>query len=624
MCGISGIFSNKMDGNTRRRTVENMAMIQRHRGPNDTGLYEDGDITLGHNRLSIIDLQHGKQPIFNEDGALIVVYNGEIYNFKELKGELQQKGHMFSTNTDTEVIVHSFEEWGEGAVEKFNGMFVFALWDKKNRTLYIVRDRLGIKPVYLYNKDGVLAFVSEVKAFCSIPGFNLKTDKRGIYQYLCFQNYYGKERFYKDIELVEPGCVYKFDDELKLTITKYYSPRFQPDYTNSFDDWAGKLELTINKSVKRHLVSEVPLGAYLSGGFDSSLVSWFAQQNISPARLSTFNGYFAEGGDYDESALALDASKSIGSEHNRILITSDDFKNEFDRLIYHLEEPMMGPGSFSQYIVAREIAKKVTVVLTGHGGDEFFAGYPAYKAALFRENVFANFCEIFGNLTAPDLVRLAYFLVFPVFRPMLRTGLHVLFTPAEISRLLNKEYGAGDVGETLKDKLSGFMGTDTAPTENIMLNYIKGYLSGLFLVEDKISMAHSVESRTPLCDNEMLELSLSIPAKQKLRNGNLKALFKHIARNKLPESLYNKPKRGFPTPIHLWFKGQLKGWVEERLFDNDDELFDNVQMAKLWDNFNAVKGDNLYTYNFGCKIFSVLCLKAQIRQKYNNKAISVA
>ncbi len=623
MCGISGILSPALAEAHRNDIVRQMMKLQQHRGPDDSGTYSDAQISLGHNRLSILDLAHGKQPIFNESKNVVVIYNGEMYNYRELRADLLQKGHVFSTNTDTEVIVHAFEEWGEAAFIRFNGMFAFALWDIAKQELYLVRDRLGIKPLYYLTDGKKVCFSSEIKAMNALPDFNLAIDPDGLARYLCFQNQFGANTLYSHVQKVEPASYHKVNRDLLCTKKQYFQLQFSMDYSKSFSDWTEEFSSVFNASVKRHMIADVRVGSYLSGGFDSSLVAWGAQKNLAPEQLFTFNGYFAEGPGYDESPLAEEVARSIGSNHHKVVITSDDFRNEIEKIVYHLDEPMMGPGSFSQYVVAREIAKEVKVVLTGHGGDEFMGGYPVYKAALLKENPFRYRKEIFNGLTVPDFIRLAYFSIFPMFRPLLRSGLHVLFTPRDITALLGDGILPNSLENNLMAEAIPFIHSDLKPFNKTLHNYIKGYLPGLFIVEDKISMAHSLESRTPFCDNEMLALSTRIPADMKLHGGQLKAISKAFAKDKLPASLYKQPKRGFPTPVHLWFQGPLKKWMEDRILQSGNSVFNAKAVKKIWSTFLSLRHDNLYTYNYGCKLFSLLCVNLLLTQSVNGKKIQV-
>jgi asparagine synthase (glutamine-hydrolysing) len=614
MCGITGILSSKIPKDVKVENTKRMTDVLRHRGPDSSGLYADSNIALGHMRLSIIDLEHGQQPMTSADGALVIVYNGEIYNFPEIKDELSEKGHRFRTNSDTEVVLHAFEQWGREAFSRFNGMFAFALWEKNKKKLHLVRDRLGIKPLYIYKYKNDLVFASEIKAFSKLLDTQLRFSNEGIAQYLAFQTYHFQKSLIDGVEQIPPGSVFTYGSENIVDKYQYIKLSFSDERVLPFENYCKELSSVINASVNRHLIADVAIGTYLSGGFDSSIVSTLSSE-ISPGIL-TFNGKFNEGKKYDESVLAQAVADRIGSEHHTVVITHKDFVDEFDRLIYHLDEPQMGPGAFSQYIVAREISKSVKVVLTGHGGDEFYAGYPVFKVALLKKLKLRGLVSVLSGLNGSDAIRMAYFLIFPLFKPLLKSGLVSLFSPKEIQKLVVDEFLVEDVNSYLKKIVCKLKNPELDPFQQITSNYIKGYLPGLFLVEDKISMAHSLESRTPLCDNEMLSLSLQIPSEIKLYNGQLKALLKEFGRSRLPSVLYNQPKRGFPTPIHIWFRGPLKSWVEERLFDPNQEIFNKSELTNQWSHFLGTKSDGLYAYNLGCKIFSILSLLSAYKQYY--------
>ncbi|MBD3252461.1 asparagine synthase (glutamine-hydrolyzing), partial [Candidatus Pacearchaeota archaeon] len=412
MCGIFGFY-----GFNNRKLLKNMSKILFHRGPDQEGLYEEEKISLGNRRLSIIDLKRGKQPIFNEDKKIVVVYNGEIYNFKELKEELKKKGHKFKTNTDTEVIVHSYEEYGYECIKKFNGMFAFALWDKRKELLFIGRDRLGIKPLYYYFDKKKFLFASEIKAILEDKSIKRELNKETLIDYLAFQNIVDDKTFFKNIKLLLPGH-YLVLNKKKTAIERYWDVDYEKTEDDNIENIVKKFKKIFSESVDRHLISDVSLGSFLSGGFDSGSVTLLSGESYKK-RLPVFTGLFKEGGKYNPSKYSRAIARKIKGKIKESWITSKDFRENVEKVIYHLDEPRVGVAAVSMYMVSKLISENVKVVMTGEGGDEILLGYPVYKSALIQESIKKNplsLLKIFSLFDKSEVFRGGYFLFYPLFQ----------------------------------------------------------------------------------------------------------------------------------------------------------------------------------------------------------------
>lgn len=583
MCGICGYIGFKDDS-----LIQRMTKVLHHRGPDNVGYYADETITMGHTRLSIVDLsESGNQPMFNEDASLVVVVNGEIYNHLEIRQPLEKKGHIFRSRSDSEVVLHAYEEYGSDFLPKLNGMFALALWDTKRKTLLLARDRLGIKPVYYSFSNSEFIFASEIKAILEHFSFKKELNHSALIDYITFENVIGDKTFFKGIHILEPGQYLIYSDQ-QIQIKSYWEAEFNP-IEAPISEQLERFKTTIRQSVKNHLMSDVPLACYLSGGFDSTSVATLASGELEDA-LFTFTGRFQEGDLYDESPCANLVAKGIESNHHLVTITSQDFVEQIEKLVYSLDEPKVGPGAFSQYMVAKLAAEHVKVILTGHGGDELFAGYPVHKAMFTQQAIENRWSEVFKlgkYLKKSEFPFFVYFAIFSQWKPQIRYGLPILFHKNEWKHLFTAEWYNQikpiDPDLAIRSVLENKQFDNLSRLQYL---YIKTYLPSLFVVEDKIGMAHSLESRTPLCDNGMIDLALSIPFKQKLHQGELKYIVKAGMRDKLPEMLYYQRKKGFPTPINKWFRTDLKDFLRDILLSRrmaERGIFDPKSVSSLLD-----------------------------------------
>ena len=572
MCGITGAI-----GNNALSRVRAMLPKLAHRGPDGEGVWSSSDrIALGHRRLAINDLSKaGKQPMLSVDGKLAIVVNGEIYNYPELRHELERSGAVFQSDSDSEVVLHAWRLWGRDCFIRFNGMFALGLYDQNEQQLVLARDRLGIKPLYYSTTDSVLVFASEVKALLEgLMGSNTDLDPIGLNQYLFYQNCFGERTLRQGVKLLQPGHYLVAKPGSLPQVRAYWSLDFQRiDRGLDFATAVSKYRDTLTASVSRHLMSDVPVASYLSAGFDSATVANRAAAIGDPP--ACFTGSFKDGGWYDEASIAKQMADRNGSRHVTVNITSDDLPRVMDQLIYALDEPKMGMGAFAQYCVAERVARTHKVILTGLGGDELFSGYPVFKLAhLIQEmrHSVAHTLELIASLRVSEIPHLAYFALSALKSEPYRQFLPVLNSKNSLQAGLKPKWAESIRDLSVHDELQSMDGMCHDRMQTLYSHYLQAYLNGLLVVEDKLSMEHSLESRTPMLDNHMLDLSLSLPQSIKLHHGQLKAVIKEGGRLWLPRNLYSQPKRGFPTPLRRWLRGPLEGWFKKKITGNESGL----------------------------------------------------
>jgi asparagine synthase (glutamine-hydrolysing) len=568
MCGIAGIA-----GFGEKRVfvdeVRRMCDALYHRGPDDQGFFYAPDVVLGMRRLSIIDLQTGRQPIGNEDGSIHVVFNGEIYNFAELRRDLESRGHRFSTATDTEVIVHSYEEYGTAAVERFRGMFAFALWDQRKRCLMIARDRLGIKPLYYGMIQGRLVFASELKAILELADVERKLDWRSVNHLFSFLTTPNDAAIIAGIHKLEPGHLLTCSPRQEPVIQRYWNVAFCPEYHKSEDAFAEELRGLLEESVRLRLVADVPIGAFLSGGIDSSsIVATMARLRSRPVK--TFSIGFTDE-DYSELASARQVAAQFATDHQE-LVLSPNILNVMEDITAYLDEPFGDSSAIPTYMVSKLASEHVKVVLSGDGGDELFAGYDRYlieqnerdhrwpRAA--RQLVGAIARLIPEGLRGANYLRhqsltgaARYIDSSTLFRAHQKES---LFTPDAMHSL-----GAHDPEAAQRTELRDLPGNWLG---RVQLHDLKNYLPLDILTKvDRMSMAHSMEARVPLLDHKLVEFAATIPPEMRLRGGVTKYIFKRAMRGILPDAIIDRPKRGFAIPLGRWFRGSLAGFANDLL-----------------------------------------------------------
>ncbi len=600
MCGIAGFISlNNQPVSAATRCLDVMNHLQRHRGPDGKGtwVHKQSHVGFGHRRLSIIDLTEAAgQPMTDGQGNW-VTFNGEIYNYRELRSELGEEN--FKTTSDTEVILHAWRRWGEGCVNHFRGMFAFALWDESSRTLFCSRDRFGIKPFYYCTVNNTLYFASEAKALLSfLPA--IETDLEGLKDYLAFQFCLAGKTLFKGVQELLPAHSLIVSSGTVRT-RRYWEVYYNLDFDHTPKYFEEHISELLAESVNFHLRSDVPLGAYVSGGLDSSSIASIASRDVSTP-FAGFTGKFTLGPEYDESVYARAVGEECGFPIHETDITAADFIQNIQKVIYHLDCPVAGPGSFPQYMVSALAARHRKVVLGGQGGDEIFGGYTRYLIAYFEQCIKAaiegttrtgNFIVTYESII-PNLVALKQYK--PLLQEFWRDG---LFDDMDrrYFRLINR---APHLGEEVRwEELGNYSPYETFrsifTSDNVgkksyfdMMTHFdfKTLLPALLQVEDRVSMAHGLESRVPLLDHPLVEFAATIPADSKFRDGEMKHVFKRAIQPFLPEVIYNRTdKMGFPTPLNQWLKNEAHDFVRDTLTSRtalSRDLIDNrLVMEKI-------------------------------------------
>lgn len=578
MCSIAGVYSLKGTKiQNLRKKLEVMNEIQAHRGPDGEGIWmqEQHRAGLAHRRLSIIDLANGSQPMQDEGGNW-VCFNGEIYNYIELREEL---GCGYRTSSDTEVILHAYRKWGKDCVKHFSGMFAFALWDAGKQELFCARDPFGIKPFYYYLGDGVFYFASEAKALLPfLP--DIRTDEKAFQDYLVFQFCLEGRTLFQDIFELRPAHSLSVTEK-GLEESRYWQVYYRPDLYHTEKYFSEKLEECFLHSLKYHIRSDVPIGGYVSGGVDSAITASIAS-DLSKGEFAGFTGKFSLGAAYDESSYAKAAADQKGFPLYQIDIGPQDFIENIEKVIYHLDVPVAGPGSFSQYMVSSLASRHRKVVLGGQGGDEIFGGYTRYLVAYFEQCIKG---AIDGTMNSGKFV-VTYESIIPNltslknYKPMLREfWKDGLFDPSytRYYKLINR---APQMESCIyKDCLGDYdpyasyekifiaenVGKDSLLDRMTHFDF-KTLLPALLQVEDRMSMAHGIESRVPFLDKELVEFAATIPANVKMKDGNLKYVLRTSMRQYVPDVIMDrKDKMGFPTPFARWAKQEARDYIVDLL-----------------------------------------------------------
>lgn len=581
MCGIVGWYS-PSEKTIDPSLLNRMNDSQTHRGPDESGTFIQPGIGLGHRRLSIIDLSSGQQPLFNEDKSVVVVYNGEIYNYQSLAEELKQLGHSFRTHCDTEVIVHAWEQWGEACVKRFRGMFAFALWDSKKKTLFLARDRLGIKPLY-YSQldDGDIIFSSELKALQLHPKLSRELDPCAVEEYFAFGYVPEPRTILKGVHKLEPGYTLRIArDHSQLKLHQYWDVPFKPHAAADEKQLEEELLERLREAVSIRLVSEVPLGAFLSGGVDSSaVVALMAGLEPDKAVHTCSIGF----GDprYNETSYAEQVAQRYHTDHYTETVEADDF-DLLDRLAEMYDEPYADSSAIPTYRVCELARKRVTVALSGDGGDENFAGYRRHRwhmneelirgpmPALLRRPLFKMLGTCYPKMDwAPRIFR-AKSTFQALALDSLSAYLHSVST-------MNDDLRRSLFSADFTRQLQGYQAIEVfkrhaanAPSDHplSLIQYLdmKTYLPGDILTKvDRASMAHSLEVRVPILDHEFVEWVSGLPPSLKLRKREGKYIFKRALSNLLPEDILYRPKMGFAVPLASWFRGPLKQRVKDTI-----------------------------------------------------------
>jgi asparagine synthase (glutamine-hydrolysing) len=582
VCGITGILQAPSEP-VSPAVLDRMISTLRHRGPDGEGSFIEPGIGLGHRRLSIIDLSTaGRQPMVTPDGRLVVTYNGEIYNFPELRAELERLGHRFRSRTDTEVLLYAWAEWGAAALSRLNGMFAFAIWDKKLRRLTLVRDRYGIKPLYYARKNGTLLFGSEIKALLAHPLMTAEPDKEGLLEYMTFQNFFTDRTLFRDVRLLPAGSYLSIDaDTGSSQIERYWDFSFdEPEHAASTEEYAEELDRLFARAVSRHLISDVPVGSYLSGGIDSGAVTALAAREIKYIRTFTvgFDLHSASGLELsmDERELAEHMSYLYKTEHYEMVLKAGDMERALPKMAWYLEEPRVGQ-SYPNFYAAQLASKFGPVVLSGTGGDELLGGYPwRYYRAVVNDD-FEHYVDRYYSFWQ---------------RLISNTEVRALFAPIwnDVKHVWTRDI----FRDVFKHHASELSRPEDYVNHSLYFE-AKTFLHGLLTVEDKLSMAHGLESRVPFLDNDLVDFVTRLPVSMKL--GNLaevarinenevdkskrfyqrtrdgKLLMRKVMERYVPSSVATGEKRGFSAPDASWFRGDSIDYVRSTLMGNKAAIF---------------------------------------------------
>src|SRR5579871_441210 len=587
MCGIAGIA-----GFQQKRVavdeVRRMCDAIYHRGPDDQGYFYSPDVVLGMRRLSIIDLANGRQPISNEDGSIHVVFNGEIYNFQSLRNRLEARGHVFRTSSDTEVIVHAYEEYGACCVDHFRGMFVFALWDDNRRRLLLARDRLGIKPLYYGMVNGRLVFASELKAILELPGVDRRLDWESLSHLFSFLTTPRDASIIAGIKKLEPAHRLIAEPGKALRVERYWDVEFRPDRQKSESEFIEELRGLLEESVQLRMIADVPLGAFLSGGIDSSSVV-AAMSKLSSRPVKTFSIGFSEQ-EYSELAEARTVAKHLGTEHHE-LVLEPDVIGTIEEIVSYLDEPFGDSSAIPTYMVSKMAAEHVKVVLSGDGGDELFAGYDRYlveereRGATLPRPIRRILGAAAGLL--PEGVRGANYLRHRALSGAARyVDSSTLFHGDQKERLFTRDAARHlDLHDAEAARRTSLRETPGHGLSRLQLHDLGTYLPLDVLTKvDRMSMAHSIEVRVPLLDHKLVEFAATIPAHMRLRDGRSKYIFRQAMRGILPDSIIDRPKRGFAIPLGRWFRGQLDNYCSTVFFSQacrDRGILNPAYLRKL-------------------------------------------
>ena len=579
MCGITG-FIGGSNVESKDGILTSMMDVIRHRGPDGDGKYIDENVALGHVRLAIIDINNGAQPFYSEDERYVITYNGEIYNYLELRQRLISKGYQLKTYSDTEVLLYTYIDMGKEVLDMINGMFAFAIYDKVTGETFIARDHFGIKPLYYSSKNELFVFGSEIKSILKHTEINGAPSDEYIYEYLTFQFVLNENTMFEEVKKLEPGHYLVVDKKGDIKEQKeYWNATYDIDGEKSKEEFADELLVLIENSLSIQVRSDVPVGAYLSGGIDSSTIAVMAAKSYYGS-LNTFTGGFKDAGPYDESQYARLVSESFNGVHHEVFPNENDFIDSISKLVYHMDEPGGGPGLFPQYMVSKLASEHVKVVLGGQGGDEIFGGYTRYavayleqclKGAIFETQEEGQHVVTLSSIIA-NLPSLRQYV--PMIKGQFSSGLfdemdkryyHIVDRSPSLHKIYNSDFLSNRNEEVIFNNFSSVFNAANTPSFFNKMTYfdMKTLLPTLLQVEDRMSMAVSLESRVPLLDKRIVELATKMPPTMKFSGGKTKHMLIESVKNILPkEIIERKDKMGFPVPINEWLKqGKLKDFV---------------------------------------------------------------
>jgi asparagine synthase (glutamine-hydrolysing) len=572
MCGICGILNADPHQAVDIHTLERMRDVLRHRGPDDAGSHVDGSIGLGHRRLSIIDLTRaGHQPMSSPDGSRWVVFNGEIYNYLELRRD-HLNGHQFRSSSDTEVILHMYDAFGEDCVRHFNGMFAFAIWDTRDRRLFLARDRVGVKPLYYTLRNGTFLFASEIKSLLQHADASVEIDVTSIDDFMTFGYVQSPRTIFKNIYRLPEGHTLTWHDG-DIRLRQYWDLRFEPDEATPVDAQCERLLELLDDSLRLRLRSDVPLGVLLSGGVDSSAVTALLARAVG--RIKTFSVGYDAGKDYNELEYARTIARKFDTDHHEVIVEPRAFEAFIPKFVYQMDEPVTEGAALSLYFVSELAARHVKVIMSGEGADELFAGYPVYPRMgwleayrripeALRAHLLDHVVRLWGG---SNIDRYVYWSTLPLERRYL--GVHLyddrIRGPLYSAELVHR-LGGFDPRGTLEELHKRTAGWDML--SRLLYVDTKTWLPNDILIKaDRMSMATSIELREPLLDYRLVEFAARLPSRYKVRNGQSKYILKRALEGILPTEILHRPKMGFPTPLAWMFRGDMYGYVRDVLLD---------------------------------------------------------
>lgn len=595
MCGFAGYINNFATFD-KQEVIEAMAERIRHRGPDDAHFYVDEDISLGFRRLSIIDLEGGRQPILNEDGSLVLLFNGEIYNYRALRAELLDAGHVFKTKTDSEVILHGFEQYGKRILNRLRGMFSFIIWDKLEKKLFGARDIFGIKPFYYYNADGEFMFGSEIKSFLEHPNFKKELDEDMIPLYLSYEYIPDERTIFKNVKKLPGAHCFTYQDG-KLKVERYYDIQYRIEEDRSLKYWEVAIAREFSESVSVHQIADVEVGCFLSSGVDSSYV--VKEISKGTKKVKTFSvGYEEE--KYSELPYAQDFSSVIGVPNIANKVSADEFFDAVSDIQYYMDEPLPNPSEIPLYFLAKNARKHVKVVLSGEGADELFGGYPMYLAGghfdRYSRKVARPIRRAMGSIAKklPDF-KGKNFIIRGAMEPYQRfMRANYVFQSGERQKYLKRPITTKLPEEYSKRYFDEVKDLDE-PTQLQYVDMHTWMIYDILLKADRMSMANSLELRVPFLDKKMLELSTRIPTRYRAADETTKVALRGAAIKQLPERTANKKKLGFPVPLNDWLREDKYYSKVKDAFSSDvaEKFFVTEELMKLLDDHKSGKALNM-------------------------------
>lgn len=585
ICGFTGTLENADD------VLDNMMNKIIHRGPDSGGKHIDGKVALGFRRLSIIDLDNGSQPMYNETDDIVVTFNGEIYNYQSLREDLIAKGHIFKNDSDTEVLIHAYEQYGETMLNKLRGMFAFVIWDSKNETLFGARDFFGIKPFYYTIINGNLVYASEIKSILEYPLFQKEVNKEALENYLTFQYSVLPETFFKGVYKLMPSHCFTFKNG-NMNIKRYWSPTFEADNSKTLEQFVNEIDTVMQDSIKKHKISDVEVGSFLSSGVDSSYVA------------ASFHGdkTFTVGFDYEkynEINYAKSLSQKIKIDNYSKLITTEEYWNTIPKVQYHMDEPLADPSAIALYFVSQTASKYVKVALSGEGADEFFGGYNIYREPhdlLPITRLPKPVRKVLGGIAKaiPFKIKGKNYIIRGSKDLQERfIGNAFMFTEQEREKLLKSptgHYHHTEITKPLYDKVKNL--DDVTKMQYIDINL--WLIGDILLKADKMSCAHSLEVRVPFLDKEVFKVARTLPTKFKVNKQNTKYAMRIASHRYLPDMVAEKKKLGFPVPIRVWLKEDKYYNIVKSAFTSKtaQTYFKTNEIVKFLDDHKAGKADN--------------------------------